>query len=314
MAENWSLYVAFSEFLQDEFKDLRSVILPQTEDYRRFRNVVVNLVLATDIASPERTQIGKSKWKEAFGDPFETVERKLQAAQAQAGPGYRQADSPGLQGKTFVFKNHRSSTIAAISTARLDYSGDQSASMSLNLLDDDLMDGSLSGTPDSTEATDDDNARHYAAQIIREVKNLNNNNNTHTPTGKFERRLTSQSTHTSTARYRQRLGILRTVDLSGETLEAYDRRSSHHSARTDCGASMSQSIAPSVYSEPQEEPDDLKQAVVLETIMTAADVAHNLQSWQHMVRQFTVCTAIILKHVSYYFLLFVGVVAGEMGR
>ena len=273
MAENWSLYVAFSEFLQDEFTELRNVIVPETEDYRRFRTVVVNLVLATDIASPERTQIGKSKWKEAFGDPFETVERKLQAAQAHASPGYRQVQSPGLQGKTFVINNRQGPAISAISASRLD----QSCSMSN--IECDLMDGSLSGTPDSTEVTDDD-PRNYAAQIIRESKT----NQVHTPTQKFERRMTSQNTATATARYKQRLGILRTVDLSGETLEAYDRRSSHHSTRVDCGASIAPSIAPSVYSEPQEEPDDLKQAVILETIMTAADVAHNLQSWQHMVR------------------------------
>ena len=36
------------------------------EDYKRFRKVVIDLVLTTDIASPERTQIVKSKWKEAF--------------------------------------------------------------------------------------------------------------------------------------------------------------------------------------------------------------------------------------------------------
>jgi len=160
-------------------------------------------------------------------------------------------------------------------------SGNQSTSTNLNM-DDDLMgSGSLSGTPESSEATDDDNACHYATQIIREGNNGNMNNNT--PNNKFERRLTSQSTHTATSKYRQRLGILRTVDLSGETLEAYDRRSSHHANR-DCGASVAPSIAPSVYSEPQEEPDDLKQSVIMETIMTAADVAHNLQSWQHMVR------------------------------
>lgn len=280
MAENWSLYVAFSEFLQDEFMELRNVILPETDDYRRFRTVMVNLVLATDIASPERTQIGKSKWKEAFGDPFETVERKLQVAsqmQNQASPDYRQYDSPGLKGKTFVVKK-RGSVISAISTSQLDKdTSGHEESFSSN---DDLMDGeSLSGTPESSEATDD-NALNYATQIIREVKNDNTNSNT--LNNKFERRMSSQSSH-ATSKYRQRLGILRTVDLSGETLEAYDRRSSHHGNR-DSAASIAPSIAPSEYSEPQEEPDDLKQSVIMETFMTASDVAHNLQSWQHMVR------------------------------
>uniref|UniRef100_A0A7S1UQ21 Uncharacterized protein n=1 Tax=Grammatophora oceanica TaxID=210454 RepID=A0A7S1UQ21_9STRA len=41
---------------------------PDNSDYMRFRAQVINLVLSTDIASPERTQLVKSKWKEAFGN------------------------------------------------------------------------------------------------------------------------------------------------------------------------------------------------------------------------------------------------------
>ena len=65
MAENWSLYVAFSEFLQDEFVDLRNALFNKDMDqnngndetgsvvqwneqveYRRFRRLVINLVLS----------------------------------------------------------------------------------------------------------------------------------------------------------------------------------------------------------------------------------------------------------------------------
>jgi hypothetical protein len=79
IAENRSLFLGFSELLKDDFKELRNAMFVSTDEYRRFRKAVLNLVLATDIASPERTQIGKSKWKEAFGDPFETVERKVRS-------------------------------------------------------------------------------------------------------------------------------------------------------------------------------------------------------------------------------------------
>lgn len=41
MAENWSLYVGFSEFLQDEFKVLRNVLMMEQETYRRFRRYVL---------------------------------------------------------------------------------------------------------------------------------------------------------------------------------------------------------------------------------------------------------------------------------
>jgi 3'5'-cyclic nucleotide phosphodiesterase len=76
VAEQRSLAVAFSELMKPDFKELRDVIFEGTDEYHRFRKAVINTVLATDVASPERTQLVKSKWKEAFGDPSETVERK----------------------------------------------------------------------------------------------------------------------------------------------------------------------------------------------------------------------------------------------
>lgn len=76
VAEQRSLAVAFSELMQDEFKELRAVMFGSAEEYRRFRKTVIVLVLATDIASPERTQLVKSKWKEAFGETQESKDRK----------------------------------------------------------------------------------------------------------------------------------------------------------------------------------------------------------------------------------------------
>ena len=81
IAENRSLYVGFSELLQEEYKDLCRLLFhpnsssdtdepldtTSSELYQRFRKQVIQLVLNTDIASPERTQLAKSKWKEAFG-------------------------------------------------------------------------------------------------------------------------------------------------------------------------------------------------------------------------------------------------------
>lgn len=76
VAEQRSLAVAFSELMKEEFSHLRQVMFCSPEEYRRFRQGVINLVLTTDIASPERTQLVKSKWKEAFGETPETLERK----------------------------------------------------------------------------------------------------------------------------------------------------------------------------------------------------------------------------------------------
>jgi hypothetical protein len=65
--EQRSLYLAFEEFLKDEYTDLRNVMFPYPVDYRDFRMAVVNMVMSTDLTNPERTQITKSKFKEAFG-------------------------------------------------------------------------------------------------------------------------------------------------------------------------------------------------------------------------------------------------------
>jgi len=66
VAEQRSLAIAFSTLLSPGFDRLRAAMFATREDYQRFRKVVIDLVLTTDIASPERTQIVKSKWKEAF--------------------------------------------------------------------------------------------------------------------------------------------------------------------------------------------------------------------------------------------------------
>ena len=67
--EHQSLHVAFQELLRDDYAVLRKYMFDEPADYRRFRSIVIETVLATDIASPEKSQISKSKWKEAFQQP-----------------------------------------------------------------------------------------------------------------------------------------------------------------------------------------------------------------------------------------------------
>lgn len=67
-AEQRSLAIAFSQLMKKEYAALKKVMFQDDEEYKRFRKTVIDLVLCTDIASPERVQIVKSKWKEAFGD------------------------------------------------------------------------------------------------------------------------------------------------------------------------------------------------------------------------------------------------------
>jgi hypothetical protein len=288
IAENWSLYIAFSELLQDEFKGLREVMFgPDGQGYSHFRRTVVNLVLNTDIASPERTQISKSKWKEAFGDPYETVERKIRAEARRMSLGL------SLTGQDLHTRGQEG---RRGSTAYSDISGED-YTHSRN------EDDSLSGTPENSVHNEDNEviqevapAEPLASQSMhvypagagqqefdRSVS-MNMSAHGHNPSTKFGRRFSSASRRCSTSsatpsKYRYRLGILRTVDLSGETIETYQRGS----MGTTTGSVVSAEKPNSVDLD-MDEPDELKMTVVMETMMTAADVAHNLQGWEHMVK------------------------------
>jgi len=89
VAEQRSLAVAFAVWMMPEYGVLRGVLFDEDaaleekkkdddrnrnrEEHFKFRKLVIDLVLVTDIASPERTQIVKSKWKEAFGEVILTA-------------------------------------------------------------------------------------------------------------------------------------------------------------------------------------------------------------------------------------------------
>uniref|UniRef100_A0A7R9WN34 PDEase domain-containing protein n=1 Tax=Pseudictyota dubia TaxID=2749911 RepID=A0A7R9WN34_9STRA len=68
VAEQHSLKVAFQTLMQPRFATFRHELIPTSNDQFTFRTLVIELVLCTDIASPERMQLAKSKWVEAFGE------------------------------------------------------------------------------------------------------------------------------------------------------------------------------------------------------------------------------------------------------
>ena len=72
----------------------------------------------------------------------------------------------------------------------------------------------------------------------------------------------------------RRLGIRRSMDLSGESIENYSRQSIG-------GMSTYSELQDNRYLD-YDEPDDLKAAVVIECLLKAADVAHNFQSWDNV--------------------------------
>jgi len=66
VAEQNSISIAFTKLYEDRFAELRSAIAPDVNQRRRFRSLVIQMVMSTDIASPERIALTHSRWKEAF--------------------------------------------------------------------------------------------------------------------------------------------------------------------------------------------------------------------------------------------------------
>lgn len=76
-------------------------------------------------------------------------------------------------------------------------------------------------------------------------------------------------------RFRKRLGIRRSMDLSGEAIEIYSKRSSVGGI-----SALSSPQADDAFE--YDEPDYLRASVVLDAMLRAADVGHFLQSWENM--------------------------------
>jgi 3'5'-cyclic nucleotide phosphodiesterase len=392
IAENRSIYIAFATLLEDEsFCDLRNIMFNENLDsdmFRTFRQTVINIVLQTDIASSERVQIGKSKWKEAFGEPFETLERKVLRSMGtsdhnsvqhstvssvlnrpRAGSNdsfvsdsdtptefdeddededYENDDSDGIiisgkvgngmattnkkvqQVETELKKELSLKTIESVespmekpnkssqkfsksqfsatdlkteedlsSKADIDYGYDDSGKDELFCIargtinvqqyaevehnseeKSDATEIKSNSTPgvsfkpmaqrkcslDSFLSPKQKKERRFARGSI----GCDNTNSKRmslpsiASNEKFRRRMSTRHSapESTLLSYRKRLGIRRSMDLSGEAIEVYQKR---------------QSIGPN-----NDLPDDLKASVVLETILTAADVAHNLQGWTQM--------------------------------
>ena len=243
IAENNSLFISFLELRKEKYDKLRSIIFPQQEDYRRFRSASINLVLTTDIASPQRTQLGKSKWKEAFGAPYETVERKLmkeaQKRNSIANPAQLLQDIEVVK-----------------SVNNDDYISETSHS------DDDDSNGRKRHNHKTKKRIDKVSSQGLSGKALKYHRRLSQaGNNAGPPT-------------TKTAR----LGLRRSISLSGELIEAF------HDEKRVSASCDGLPDEPKVCLPPAEIIDSLRETVIMETIIKAADVAHNLQSFDQMVK------------------------------
>jgi hypothetical protein len=67
VAEQNSLDIAWEILMADDFKELRATIFGTRTELLRFRQVIVNVVLATDIFDKELNDLRKKRWDLAFG-------------------------------------------------------------------------------------------------------------------------------------------------------------------------------------------------------------------------------------------------------
>jgi hypothetical protein len=277
IAENRSLYTAFSELLFGDYQELRAAMFADDDAFKKFRTYVIGMILTTDLASSERMQVNKSKWKEAFGDPFETVERKARrrASLELANAKLEEAAKLELQQIQQQQQQRRPNSVS------IQKDGDHTIATEE---DDDEV--SLSDTPDSSVADIDELSRYMgmastSGMSVASFATCSTNVSLKKKTRfkdqvailpvsvefinckKFQRRLSSgakipDGLHIN--EFRRRLGIRRSIDLSGDVLDTYAQAP---------GGDL-------------DAPDELKATVIMEVIITAADVAHNLQGWEHM--------------------------------
>jgi hypothetical protein len=74
VAEQNSIVVAWDKLMDPRFEDLRRIIYSQPSELDRFRQLVVNNVLATDIFDKELTTLRKARWEKAFNKEGERTD------------------------------------------------------------------------------------------------------------------------------------------------------------------------------------------------------------------------------------------------
>jgi 3'5'-cyclic nucleotide phosphodiesterase len=80
IAEQHSVTIAWDLFLHADYTAFRAALCSTPADMIRFRQIVVNLVMATDVMDPDLKDLRNSRWTTAFNEsdakPTEQVNRK----------------------------------------------------------------------------------------------------------------------------------------------------------------------------------------------------------------------------------------------
>jgi hypothetical protein len=78
VAEQNSVDIAWSLLMDPKYKELRQCIFTDEDDIRRFRQYVVNLVMATDIFEKDMKALRNTRWEKAFA-PEAVLEQSKQS-------------------------------------------------------------------------------------------------------------------------------------------------------------------------------------------------------------------------------------------
>lgn len=80
ISEQNSIELAWNQLMQPEFEDLRAAICADESELRRFRQILVKSVLATDFNDSELVERRKKNWEMAFGESSDDMDLKATIA------------------------------------------------------------------------------------------------------------------------------------------------------------------------------------------------------------------------------------------
>ena len=86
VAEQNSVDLAWDLFMREDYSKLREAICPNETELRRFRQLVVNSVMATDIMDKDLKNLRNNRWEKAFAtkESAEEVESEITARNRKA--------------------------------------------------------------------------------------------------------------------------------------------------------------------------------------------------------------------------------------
>ena len=328
VAEQRSLAVAFTTLKQPQYAELRdimfsamhpskpgappdrasnSLLMSNGEDFFRFRKLVIDLVLATDIASPERTQIVKSKWKEAFGE-VQTEKKRSSEAEKHTEKNVNFEPDVLIKEQQKLVANNKNlsdSIVSAASGLSLDTDYSDSASSAISVTDDDDFNQSSASSQkmslEEVAITDSANSSEDVTAGLSKDNNENIDRGTKKASRGRRRRTTGpqylsasttsvplnrmrnsrlmglsrsmMSTSSEIRTYRhenRRLGVRRALDLAGSTIEAVMPLKRVNSDNDTCDKDIDDNA------------DEFKATTCLEQMLRAADVAALIQDFANV--------------------------------